>query len=396
MLEIGLGVAMSMDPVVLSAITAAQPHEAQYDAVYAAVTATERGRWFLTEFTQRNRAADTDVVVAAIARIEAAIRGDAMPQSSAPLWRDLSGLAAAVERIRTAIADETPPDVAGAVERIQDISFSLRERVVDVVLCDALDAAAQEISVACAPKRANGKSAGSAAELLADLARRVDELIKPSVGGEASRETASQTLDPVPDLLATQAPVEAPYHDETLSRIDLFARELEESKELPEAVVMLATSLTDAASALGPRGDDAGPVMPRLDDVSPAETSESLLANGVARWHIESPDFLFRPVESGPEKEAESFTVSGHNHALLPETELQSSPEDDPADIFEAEVEAPAPASAADFKAPAESPPPQIRIVNTPVVRSIVRPVSSDPLARLRGLSEDELNALFG
>ena len=39
------------------------------------MTATERGRWFLTEYANRNRGADTDQVVAAIARIEAAICG---------------------------------------------------------------------------------------------------------------------------------------------------------------------------------------------------------------------------------------------------------------------------------------------------------------------------------
>ena len=45
------------------------------DAVYAAVTATERGRWFLSEFANRHRAANTDLVVAALDRIEPAIGG---------------------------------------------------------------------------------------------------------------------------------------------------------------------------------------------------------------------------------------------------------------------------------------------------------------------------------
>ena len=53
--------------------------EAEYNAVYAAVTATERGRWFLAEFANRNRKADTDLVLAAIAGVEAAIRAGAAP-----------------------------------------------------------------------------------------------------------------------------------------------------------------------------------------------------------------------------------------------------------------------------------------------------------------------------
>lgn len=60
-------------PLALSGIGAGPPQEMEYDAVYAAVTATERGRWFLTEFARRNRHADTGTLVAALSRIEAAV-----------------------------------------------------------------------------------------------------------------------------------------------------------------------------------------------------------------------------------------------------------------------------------------------------------------------------------
>ena len=78
---------MSQDPLALAAFTSAARHEAEYDAVYAAVTATERGRWFLSEYANRNRAANTDQVVAALARIEAAI-GGITPRSETPSHRD--------------------------------------------------------------------------------------------------------------------------------------------------------------------------------------------------------------------------------------------------------------------------------------------------------------------
>src|SRR3974390_447214 len=122
MLRFGPGTVMSKDPLALAAITGGPPQEAEYDAVYAAVTATERGRWFLTEFANRNRNTDTHLVVAALARIETSIRGEAAPQFSVGLCRDLTGIAAAVEQVRTALAERAPaPDVAAAVERIQDI-----------------------------------------------------------------------------------------------------------------------------------------------------------------------------------------------------------------------------------------------------------------------------------
>ena len=67
MVGFGPGTVMSKDPLALAAITGGPPQEAEYDAVYAAVTATERGRWFLTEFANRNRQVDTHLVMAALA-----------------------------------------------------------------------------------------------------------------------------------------------------------------------------------------------------------------------------------------------------------------------------------------------------------------------------------------
>src|ERR1700730_10862921 len=123
---------MSSDPLARPDIWTGAPNEAEYDAVYAAVTATERGRWFLTEFANRNRHADTDALTGALARVEAAIRGERTAQSPSD---------SAVVPIPT-----QAPNIAATIERIQDIAFMLRERGVDAALCDALDDAAQELS----------------------------------------------------------------------------------------------------------------------------------------------------------------------------------------------------------------------------------------------------------
>jgi hypothetical protein len=389
---------MSMDPVALSAITVGSPHEAEYDAVLAAVTATERGRWFLTEFAARNRTADTHLVIAAIGRIEAAIRGDA-PRTSATLWRDLTGIAAEIGRIRDALAAEGTkmPEIASAVERIQDVAFSLRERATDAAMCDALDAAAREISVVRSPQRANGKSAGAPAALLAELAIRVDELIKLSLGGEVP---VDQKDRPPPAVVVHQNERGAAMaaDREPSSQPNLFAVETAKSGDLAGPVAVLTSSLTNAAIAIGPRGETADPILPPADSPPELEAIQRRHVNGGPRWHIEAPDFLFQPVDSERHNVTELFETSGMTHALLPETQLQSSSDDDPADIFEAAVDPVADAAAApavNINSAAE-PPSQIRVANGHVVRSIVRPGAGDPLAALRGLSEDELNALFG
>jgi hypothetical protein len=66
---------MPNEPLALLDILSGLPDEADYETVYAAVMASERGRRFLTEYANRNRQADTQMLVGAIARVEAAIRG---------------------------------------------------------------------------------------------------------------------------------------------------------------------------------------------------------------------------------------------------------------------------------------------------------------------------------
>ena len=50
------------------------PSEADYDAIYAAVMESERGRRFLAEYARRNRHADTQLLLGAIDRIAVALR----------------------------------------------------------------------------------------------------------------------------------------------------------------------------------------------------------------------------------------------------------------------------------------------------------------------------------
>jgi hypothetical protein len=108
-------IVMSSQTLAQSDEAAGPPSEAEYNAVYAAVTATERGRWFLKEFANRNRSADTDLIVAAIARIEAAIAGGVAPQAAQvrDQVRDLALAAAAVEPVRAAVG-ERDDDAAAA------------------------------------------------------------------------------------------------------------------------------------------------------------------------------------------------------------------------------------------------------------------------------------------
>jgi hypothetical protein len=286
---------MSNDPLALSGITAGLPQEAEYDAVYAAVTATERGRWFLTQYASRNRSADTEVLVAAIARVEAAVRGDAVPQSGAVSGPDLAEIAAEIERIGAAIgAGQThAPDIAAAAERILDITFELREHAVKTTLCDALDAAVREISDACSAGKANGNGAHDAAQMLRDLGHRVDSLITLSREGVNAKPDADEISDQNVDSAAT--PVEAvsvvisqregaadPGSIEIFSapagpfELDL----LQDDKKFAEAAAALTASLAALASesraaASEPMQNESPQMEPLQDDSTQDKSTQN-------------------------------------------------------------------------------------------------------------------------
>lgn len=416
---------MSNDPLTLSGIPAGLPQEAEYDAVYAAVTATERGRWFLSQYANRNRHADTDSLVTAIARIEAAVCGDAVSRPREISGNDLADIAAAIDRIGKAISAERTraPDIAAAAGRILDITFELRERAVKTALCDAIDAAAREIYEASATGKTNGGSGSDdVAQMLRELSERVDNLMKLSRGSDASSVAADEILDQpthteaeqsvaVADSTPTEAvPVTVSGREgasETESvKIFLapsgpFELELQDDKKFAEAAAALTASFAALADGSrtpvqeSPQDAAATAVVPEENAVAHEQTTIEPEEHRAASSYIEPPDFVSEPPKqtiSGDE--ADLFDESGRTHPLLPGPQLLPNPEDDPADLFEP-LPRSGPASVhTQAETPAESSPPQLRLAGTKAVRPAPRP--NNPLTALRALSEDELIALFG
>jgi hypothetical protein len=393
---------MPNDPLALPGTVV--PQEPGYDEVFAAVTATERGRWFLSEYASRNRQADTDLVVSAIARIEAAVAGDAL------------------EREWTRV-----PDISAAAERIADIAFGLRERAVDGALCDALDAAVREICEACA---------GGPAD--------------PGLRPDPSPSNENVAIVPIETASAAHQPeAEADERNgEILSGASAF--ELQDNEKFAAAAAALAASMNSLSEQPEPpeqpQSDTAGEVQGNtLDAViaesgyesaakspEPPEPQTTARKDSDSRWLIGSPDFFFdSPAEPQIAVEPEAPEQSGQPHALLSGPHLLPGPQDDPAELFEptpsregtpppAVREPPAemPASAAmrtpvvsaliappaveaisapdEPVPPVQIPMPQLRVANGPTVHPMPRPAPANPLAAVHALSEDELIALFG
>lgn len=162
--------------------------EQDYEAIEAAVMETERGRWFLREYAARNRVANTAEILDVLNRIEGrlaaapldkmAMDAPSLPEpvvSTAPPPADIAVISVLIAAARaemvalreeahhngrtlregddfdaiSAASDHAINSVLNAAERIQELSWILRERGMEAASCDELDQRASEIYLAC-------------------------------------------------------------------------------------------------------------------------------------------------------------------------------------------------------------------------------------------------------
>ena len=377
--------AMANDPQALSANLTGSPNEADYDAVYAALSSTERGRWFLTEFASRNRHADTGRLVAAIARIEAAIHSDP-PQDPGS---DLFEIVAAIALIEAEIGTDAEPETGAlaAVERIRDIAFVLHERSVEATICDALDAAIREISDVCGRSGTAAARLRRAAGRLRLVANRLSAMIASSsadppahppvadgTAGQSNERAAGATIEHEGPLASLLDYAESP--DATLFELDD-----DQADNLSRAIGKLVASLPSLAAAR-----DA-PFDPQPAPSEPRQSSPSAASD------VTSSEMVF-----GNEPSRQDLPTDGttHERALSTMSGLLTDPQEDPADLFEsdagirtnvAEQLAPIPNSAETESLPHPSEPSR--------AAATTAAAATHSIAAMRALSDEELIALF-
>jgi hypothetical protein len=181
---------MSNDLFAQSGQAAAPPNEAEYNAVYAAVTATERGRWFLAEFANRNRKADTDLILGAIARIDEAVRAGTAPQAAVAREAALAVAPAVVAQLPRTGGERDEDDAVAAViasvasaEPQQDVQSVARQEA-------RQDAQPDMPSQAQAQKDADDDYSDAVAAIAASLTSRLEERANDPAGeaAEPARE----------------------------------------------------------------------------------------------------------------------------------------------------------------------------------------------------------------
>lgn len=85
-----------------------------YDAIESAIRETSRGRWFLTCYLERNRSAETRMLLSAIAKLENAMRDNGVAMREAGSRSALATLRDAIDEARCDLARMPQPGVEDA------------------------------------------------------------------------------------------------------------------------------------------------------------------------------------------------------------------------------------------------------------------------------------------
>jgi hypothetical protein len=189
---------MADEAFALSPISAraAQPGEADYDAISAAFMETSRGRWFLGEYAKRNRNADTRMVLDAVARIEEnlaaqknAAPDDRLPEALQAIRHAVAeAKTAAVQAGASAAASLVP--IRGATQMIREILTRLREIGADGRIYDLMDSQVGIIEAGCGePALSDVDTALNAAFDL--IERRISEVERDDGAQTPVSETAA-------------------------------------------------------------------------------------------------------------------------------------------------------------------------------------------------------------
>ncbi len=344
------------------------PSEADYEAICAAVMETSRGRWFLAEYARRNRQADTETVLSAIERLESVVRGESTNPSIDRMRFDLIEMAKAIARTKSEIAAIKPDiehhgrigeateeldsivrtteratsEILAAAEQIQEIAWTMREHGVDVHFCDQLDARATEIYTACSFQDLTGQRIDKVIEAMQFLENRINAMVE--IWG---------------------ADVQAPTAD--------APDDSGENRDLDQADI-------DTVMGPGPTVMMTAEVLPASAEEVPARPPEpratvDLLADVVFDSPFFGPNQSSRPTET---------------HAAPQEFALPDTP-DDAQPVFDV---APEPAVSTE-PPPVVDGPPAKTAAPAPVKPMPAGSRTTDPLAAIQALSDEEKIALF-
>ncbi len=192
----------------------AMAQDTEYESILGAVMETPRGRWFIEEFTRRNRTADTNELLSAINALQTTTRNN-LPETSEVLRRELQEMSASIHQTRAEITaikpdggddnqitdatgqlnailvatEQATSEILSSAEQVQEISEKLREQGADEDICDELESHATGIFMACSFQDITGQRTTKVVKVLQYLEHRIDSMIQ--IWGTSTNDTAA-------------------------------------------------------------------------------------------------------------------------------------------------------------------------------------------------------------
>ena len=375
---------MSNDPLPLPEIWLDPPNEDERRHGPSEFFANAHSGLVLVEYASGYPQLDARPVLRPIDRVEVAVTERSPSSPPAAMAKALADIAPIVAQAETLLRAHgtLASDVHFAVERIHDVAMALRMREVDTALCDTLDASVREVGDAIVRNEAAAAGALSAAALLFDARRRLDELM-----ALASRDAVSEPEPIVRSFgmeveteVRTKAKIEAVVQAETEARSKVEDAPADDFSTGPEAEIADMPVADTAADILVADDDQARSLHPSLSDETLPETQ----AQAAAKDQAPEPAEPIAPAVPRAAQESDVARPANDQEARSASTAHT--------------IEAAVPVAAAACSGP-EPPPaaaPSLSIGETQMaVAAKSRAPSNDPLAALYGLSEEELIALF-
>jgi hypothetical protein len=125
------------------------PNEDAYQAFCAALSETARGRAFLAEFARRNRNADTELLLSALARLEALVRS---PTAADLLRQELRALLETIRSARPQINTRALPARAAKLAGLLDLLERRIDEMVEAKVVEAAMPAAETLGAHTMPE----------------------------------------------------------------------------------------------------------------------------------------------------------------------------------------------------------------------------------------------------
>ena len=208
--------------------------EDDFDAIEAAVMETERGRWFLAQYADRNRNSDTVVLLDAIKKLERTMVDNpspALPAADDQIRFDLIEMANAIAQTKREIAslkseadqpsgietateeldaivtstETATQDILEAAENVQEMAWTMREDGVPENYCEAIDNLVTSIYTACSFQDLTGQRISKVVAVLRYLEQRLEAMCQIwSVDSAADGD--SEKADARPDAHLLNGP----------------------------------------------------------------------------------------------------------------------------------------------------------------------------------------------